>query len=84
VPAAAFDKAGLAAFEEQVRERSEAAAADPPSWEYRRGSEILRAIYGAQRAIRAYVALPEQTGVKPQDCLAVYGELPNWPEYGGL
>ena len=32
---AAFDKAGLAAFEKQIRARFEAAAKEPSSWEYR-------------------------------------------------
>ena len=35
--AAAFDKAGLAAFEKQVRERFDAASSDPSNWTYRRG-----------------------------------------------
>jgi hypothetical protein len=67
----AFDKAGLAAFEKQVRARFEAAAKDPSTWEYRQASGILRAIYCAQRDVQAYVTLTEQTGVKPEDCLAV-------------
>jgi hypothetical protein len=31
----------------------------------------LRAIYCAQHDIQAYIALAEQTGLKPEDCLAV-------------
>ena len=69
--AAAFDKAGLAAFEKQIHRRFEAEAADPSAWTYRRGAEILRAIYVAQRNIQAYIALVEQTELKPEDCLAV-------------
>jgi len=69
--AAAFDKAGLAAFEKQIHRRFEAASADPSAWTYRRGAEILRAIYVAQRNIQAYIALVQQTELKPEDCLAV-------------
>ena len=68
---AAFNKEGLAAFEKQMRARFEAAAKDPSSWDYRNASGILRAIYCAQREVQAYVTLAEQTGVKPEDCLAV-------------
>jgi hypothetical protein len=69
--ASAFDKAGLAAFEEQIRQRFGASWADPSSWTYRRMAEILRAIYVAQRDIEAYIALSVQTELKPEDCLAV-------------
>jgi hypothetical protein len=69
--AEAFDKAGLAAFEEQIRERFNASSQDPSGWTYRRMAEILRAIYVAQRDIQAYIALTEQTELKPEDCLAV-------------
>jgi hypothetical protein len=69
--AAAFEKAGLAAFEKQIRARFEAASTDSSSWEYRHASEILRAIYCAQRDVQAYIALAEQAGLKPEDCLAV-------------
>jgi hypothetical protein len=67
----AFNKEGLAAFEKEIRARFEAAAKDPSSWDYRNASGILRAIYCAQRDVQAYVTLAEQTGVKPEDCLAV-------------
>ena len=66
-----FDKAELAAFETLMRPRFEAAGAEPSSWPYRRTAEMLSAIYVAQRDIPAYVALAEQTGLKPEDCLAV-------------
>jgi hypothetical protein len=69
--AAAFDKAGLAAFEKQVRERFEAASADPSSWPYRHCSIILRAIYCSRRNVQAYIRLTEETGLEPEDCLAV-------------
>lgn len=88
--AATFNKAGLGAFERQIRDRFEAASEDPPSWEYRRASGILRAIYCAQRDIQAYVALAEQTGLKPEDCLIIArllatpkpGEALAWVERG--
>jgi hypothetical protein len=89
--AAAFDKAGLAAFEKRVRARFEAASAEPSGWPYRHGSEILRAIYCAQRDIDSYVALTERTGLKPEDCLALAklhiarrkpGEALSWVERG--
>lgn len=69
--AAAFDRAGLAAFEKLSRARLEAASEEPAGYEHRRWSGILRAIYYAQRNIQAYIALAEQTGLKPEDCLAV-------------
>lgn len=69
--AAAFDQAGLAAFEKLSRARFEAASEEPAGYEHRRWSDILRAIYCAQRDIQAYIALTEQTGLKPEDCLAV-------------
>jgi hypothetical protein len=68
---AAFDKAGLVAFEKQIRERFEAASADPSSWPYRHNSKILREIYRSQRNIQAYIRLTEQTKLEPEDCLAV-------------
>ena len=90
VAVAAFDKAGLAAFERQIRARLEAASEDPTSWEHRRAREILRAIYCAQRDVQAYIALTEETGLKPEDCLAVAkllatrkpGEALVWVERG--
>jgi hypothetical protein len=69
--AAAFDKAGLAAFEKQIRQRFEAASADPSRWPYRHCTIILRAIYCSQRNVQAYIRLTEQTGLEPEDCLAV-------------
>ena len=69
--ATAFGKAGLAAFEKQIRVRFGVASADPSGWEYRHGAEILRVIYSEQRNIKAYIALVEETGLKPEDCLAI-------------
>jgi uncharacterized protein DUF6880 len=90
--AAAFDKAGLAAFEKQIRQRFEAASADPSSWSYRHCSIILRAIYSSQRNVQAYIRLTEQTGLEPEDCLVVAkllaprkpGEALDWIEHGGI
>ena len=77
----AFDKAGLAAFERQIRTRFEAAGTVKPAQgnavgrepEYlrRRGSEILRTIYLAQRNLAAYIALTTQTGLTAKDCHAL-------------
>jgi len=69
-----FDKAGLAAFEKQVRARFEATAKPPgnqPEHLRRRWSEVLRTLYLAQRDIAAYVALAGETGLTAQDCHAV-------------
>jgi uncharacterized Zn finger protein len=44
---------------------------EPSEYPYRRWSEILRAVYCAQRNSAAYAALAERTGLKPEDCLAV-------------
>ena len=90
--AAAFNKAGLTAFEKQVRKRFKAVSGEPYDSEYpcRLWSEVLRAIYCAQRNIPAYVELAERSGHKAEDCLAVAkllaGQKPNqaltWVERG--
>lgn len=88
--AVTFDRAGLAAFERLSRARFEAASKEPAGYERRRWSGILRAIYCAQRDTQAYIALAEQTGLKPEDCLAVAklfaprkpGEALAWVERG--
>jgi hypothetical protein len=77
----AFDKAGLAAFERQIRTRFEAAETvkpaqgkapgHEPEYRRRRGSEILRTIYLAQRNLAAYIALTTQTGLTAKDCHAL-------------
>jgi hypothetical protein len=70
--AAAFDKAGLTAFQKLIRARFAAIASGEQSgYAYRQWSDVLRAIYLAQRNIAAYVALAGQTGLTPQDCLAL-------------
>ena len=73
-----LNKAGLAAFEKQVRARLAAAAtmtetpgASPlRGLEYRRRrcGEILRAIYLAQRDVEAFASLCEATGPTAKDC----------------
>jgi hypothetical protein len=87
--AAAFDKAELAAFEKQIRQRFEAASANPSGWPYRH-SIILRANYRSQRNVQAYIRLTEQTGLEAEDCLVVakllasrkQGEALDWVERG--
>lgn len=70
-----MDKAGLAAFGQQVKARfeAEAPAADgrEADHERRRWGEVLRVIYLQQRNIAAYLALCEATELTAQDCLAV-------------
>jgi hypothetical protein len=76
-----FNKAGLAAFERQVRARFDAAATltpDPgesfrrnPDYQRRRCGEMLRTIYLAQKNVDAYVALSEATGLTAKDCHAL-------------
>jgi len=66
----AFDRTGLAAFGSLVRARFEATPAEE-EYGRRRWSDILPAVYFAQRNPAAYLALAEQIGLKPQDCLAL-------------
>src|ERR1039458_3327775 len=47
------------------------ASGELSGYAYRQWSDVLRAIYLAQRNIAAYVALAGQTGLTPQDCLAL-------------
>lgn len=73
--ARAFDRAGLAAFEGQVRSRFEAAITAEPAegTEYlrRHWGGVLRAIYLEEKNVAAYIALAEQTGLSAQDCYSV-------------
>jgi len=63
----ALDRAGLATFEQAVRER--AGAAEEESYARRRKVEILRAIYEVRRDVGAYAALCETEGdLAPADC----------------
>ena len=68
--AKAFDRAGLAAFERLIRVRFEATPSEQ-EYDRRRWSDVLRAIYLAQRNPVAYETLAEQTGLTPRDCLAL-------------
>ncbi|MGH8471900.1 MAG: DUF6880 family protein, partial [Gammaproteobacteria bacterium] len=79
--AQAFDKAGLAAFERQIRARFDAAATikpasggslrSSPEHARRRWGETLRTLYQAQKNVQAYVALAEETGLTVRDCHAL-------------
>jgi tetratricopeptide (TPR) repeat protein len=76
-----FDKAGLAAFEKQIRMRFDAVTATrhPPGgsaqrgseYERRRWSEMLRTLYVAKKNVQAYVALAEETELTAQDTHAI-------------
>ncbi|MBE0618266.1 MAG: hypothetical protein IH608_10115 [Proteobacteria bacterium] len=77
-PATFFDQAGLVAFERQIRARFDAAALDlapavgSPSerreYARHRWGEGLRAVYAAQKDVRAYLALAEEMGLTAGDC----------------
>ena len=76
-----FSKAGLAAFEKQIRARFEAATAakpapegafgDRPEYLSQRWGEMLRMLYLEQKNAAAYIALAEETGPTDQDCCNV-------------
>ncbi|CAN5909832.1 hypothetical protein BH23ACT10_BH23ACT10_20970 [soil metagenome] len=75
-----LDKAGRAAFTEQVRTRFEQASQAASTSDdggrsaradRRRWAEVLRTLYLARRSITAYIQLAEDTGVTAQDCHAV-------------
>ena len=76
-----FNRAGLAAFEKQVRARFDAAATPTPApgessrrnpdYQRRRCSDMLRTVYLAQKNVDAYVALSEATGLTARDCHAL-------------
>jgi hypothetical protein len=67
--AKAFNKPGLVVFESLIRARFEATPSE--EYDHRRWGDVLRAVYLAQKNAAAYQALAEQTGLKPQDCLAL-------------
>ena len=79
--AKAFDKAGSAAFEKQVRARFAAAVTPEPApggphrdrSEHlrRRWGQVLRTLYLEQKNVAAYVALAEETGLTAPDCHAI-------------
>jgi hypothetical protein len=63
----ALDPAGLAAFEQAVREWAGAAGKEP--YAHRRKVEIKKAIHGARRDVDAYAALCEtERDLAPADC----------------
>ena len=76
-----FNKAGLAAFEKQIRARFDAAltltlapgesSRRNPDYQRRRCSDMLRTVYFAQKNVDAYVALSEATGLTARDCHAL-------------
>src|ERR1035441_1838745 len=77
----AFDKAGLVAFERQIRTRFEAAGTVKPAQgkalghapEYlrRHYGGVLRTIYLARQNLADYIALANRIGITVQDCHAV-------------
>ena len=77
----ALDRSGLAAFERRVRSRFEALLAvapvpgalpsDQPHYWRRHWGAVLRTIYLRQKDRDAYIALTEETGLTPEDCLAL-------------
>jgi len=78
----ALDRSGRTAFEREVRVRFDAATAHAarsprPGGDYvrRRWAEVLRAIYLHRKNTAAYIALADETGVTPEDCLALSGLL---------
>jgi hypothetical protein len=76
-----FNKAGLAAFEKQVRARFDAAATLAPApgdsfrrnpdYQRRRCGDMLRTVYFAQKNVDAFVILSEATGLAAKDCHAL-------------
>ncbi|MBI4467879.1 MAG: hypothetical protein HY650_01005 [Acidobacteria bacterium] len=76
-----FDKANLATFVLQAREKFDAAADTAPRTgdarkdgaSYLRGrwGSVLRTLYATQKDIAAYVALTEETGLTVQDCFVI-------------
>jgi hypothetical protein len=65
----AFDKDGLAAFIRGVRERFDAAG--NPEYLRRRWGQSLRDIHFARNNLAAYLALAEESGITPKDCLTI-------------
>ncbi len=76
-----LDKAGVAAFEKQVRARLDAAAAAQPQsdephrsqadYARRHWGEVLLNLYLTRNNLAAYVALSEKTGLTAKDCHAI-------------
>jgi len=98
----AFDRSGLVPFERRVRSRFEALLAvapvpgallgDQPHYWRRHWGAVLRTIYLRQKDREAYIALADETGLTPEDCLALAkldretgrsGDALGWVERGG-
>jgi hypothetical protein len=98
----AYDRSGLAAFERRVRSRFEALLVvapvpgalpgDQPEYWQRHWGTVLRAIYLRQKDREAYLALTDETGLTPGDCLTLSkldrdtgrpGDALAWVERGG-
>lgn len=81
---AAFDKAGLSAFEREVRGRwedSREATDMDTAYEHRCLGDLLRHTYLHQKNAKAYQAFAEEAGFEPRDCLAMARILaPRRPE----
>ncbi len=69
--APAFDKVGLSAFIRAVRARFDAATADDPERSRPRWAAVLRCLFNHCADVEAYIALAEETGTTPTDCLTV-------------
>ena len=75
-----FDRAGLEAFEQEVRARFELSerkrpAAPNPSYAREHWSRMLKAVYAQQRNVGKYIDLTERTGLTPADCEAIAAML---------
>jgi hypothetical protein len=73
-----LDRAGLAAFEQEVQARFEAACAAAGKREDRalnygcdRWGQILRSIYSEQRSVQKFLDLTARTGLTQSDCEAI-------------
>jgi hypothetical protein len=82
--AAALDAAGLAAFTDQIQARLDAAAhaaavseGSDRANQYagRRWAQALRTLHATRNDLHAYLALAEQTGLTPDDCLTLANML---------
>ena len=72
--AKAFNKAGLAAFSQGVKDRVEAAAGVTQEGEthlQRRWGQALRNLYLAGKRLEDYIALAEGSGLTEKDCRAI-------------
>ncbi len=86
-----LNKAGVAAFEKQVRARLDAAPTAAAAYARCLWGEMLRNLYLTRNNLAAYVALSEQIGLTAKDCHAIatmlvtrrkLGEALAWVERG--